>query len=183
MGHQPFETWLLSGESLPPEQEQHLQEHLNNCQTCQQLSSAWSEVDELLKGASLIKPAHGFTERWKSRLAALENIELLKRQRRNTWLFFGISAGAVLLVLIYMIVQYFTSVQAPVQVFISGLTFWAGFLTLVSAAEVAFLPFVELLLVSVPIYWWFIFSALVGMAVFLSTISIRYILLPRRASI
>jgi predicted anti-sigma-YlaC factor YlaD len=183
MGHQPFESWLLSGETLPPEQEQHLQEHLNSCQTCQQLSSAWPEVDKLLQGASLKEPAPGFTARWQSRLAALENVELLTRQRRNTWLFFAVSAGAALLVIIYMIVQYFTSVQAPVQFFISGLTLWAGFLTLVSAAEVAFPPFVELLLVSIPIHWWLIFSALVGIAVLFSTISIRYILLPRRASI
>lgn len=183
MGHQPFETWMLSGESLPPEQEQQLQEHLNTCQVCQDLSSAWNEVDELLRTSPLKNPSPGFTARWQSRLAAVENVELLKRQRRNTWLFFGISAGAAIMVLIFMIVQYFTSVQAPVQTFISGLTLWAGFITLVNAAEVAFIPMVELLLVSVPVYWWLIFSALVGIAVLLSTFSIRYILLPRRASI
>lgn len=183
MGHQPFETWILSGESLPPDQEQQLQEHLINCGTCQHLSSSWNEVDALLHAARLEKPAPGFTARWQARLSGLENLELRRKQKRASWLFFGVSTGAALLVLTYMIMQFFASVQAPVQVFITGLTLWAGVLTLVDAAEIAFLPLMELLLVNIPIYWWIIIASLVSLFVVLSSISIRYIFLPRRASV
>lgn len=180
MGHQPFETWLLSEEPLLPMDEQQLQEHLENCDACQHLSAAWNGVDAFFRKASLEKPAPGFTMRWQARLAAMEQTDLLRKQRRTSWLFFSLSAAAALLVLVYLIVQFFVSVQSPVQVFISGLTLWAGLLTLANAVQVAFVPLLEVVLVNVPIYWWIILAMAVSMCVVLFTFSIRYILNPRR---
>ena len=183
MGHQPFETWLLSGETLLPKDEQQLQEHLNNCDACQLLSASWNELDALFHEAPLEKPAPGFTMRWKARLAGLEQTELLRKQQRTSWLFFSLSAAAALLVLVYLVIQFFVSVQSPVQVFISGLTLWAGLLTLASAFQVAFIPFLEVLLVNIPIYWWIILAMAVSMCIVMFSFSIRYFLIPRRVSL
>jgi predicted anti-sigma-YlaC factor YlaD len=183
MGHQPFETWLLSEEPLLPEDEQKLQDHLENCDDCQHLSVAWGEVDAMFLGATSEGPAPGFTMRWQTRLVNLENAEYQRKQKRTSWMFFALTAGAALLVLAYLAIQFFSSIQAPVQLFISGLTLWAGILTVASAVQVAFIPFLDVLLVSVPIYWWIILAMAVSMLVVMFGFSIRYILIPRRVSL
>lgn len=182
MGHQPFETWLLSGERLLPADERKLQDHLDSCESCQNLSTAWSEVDELFLRTDLEEPAPGFTMRWQARLANLKQAEQLNKQRLSTGLFLGLSAGAALVVLTVLIIQVLTTVQTPVQVFASGLSFLASLLTLASAVQVAFIPFLEVLLVNVPIYWWFVLAMAVSMCILLISFSFRYFLLPRRVS-
>jgi len=183
MGHQPFESWLFSEEQLLPDQEQKLHDHIESCVSCQQVSTAWEEVQGFLREIPLEEPVDGFTQRWQTRLADQNLKENYLRQHRISWLFFALTAGAALLVFGLLIIQYFTSVQTPVQAFITGITLLAGMLTIANAIQVAFIPFLEVLIVSVPPLWWFILAFAASMLTLVVTLAIRQILYPRRVSL
>lgn len=74
MNHQPFESWLLSEQSLSREEKQTLQVHMQECSHC----TALAEVNLALKSAKMVAPAVGFTQRFTARLEAQHAVE-----RRN----------------------------------------------------------------------------------------------------
>ncbi len=60
--HQPFEDWVYSRETISPQEELALQEHLQECKNCLSLVDALDEVELCLKiGASSVTHAglHG----------------------------------------------------------------------------------------------------------------------------
>jgi len=183
MGHKPFESWLISEQPLQREEEQRLHEHVETCESCRQLSNSWAEVQDLFREPQLVKPPAGFSKRWQTRLVDLSLIENERRQRRVSWMFFTTTAGAAFIVLGFMVINFFTSVQTPIQLFISGITLIAGFLNLASAMQVAVIPFVEVLLVSVPTLWWFIIAIAACTLTLVLTFSARKILFPWRVSL
>jgi predicted anti-sigma-YlaC factor YlaD len=183
MGHQPFETWMLSEETLLPDQEQRLHDHIEICESCRQMSNAWQEVQGIFSETPLAKPSAGFTERWQVRFNEMSMAEITRSQRRASWLFFGVMTGAALLILGFLVIQFFSSVQAPVQVFIYGVTMLAGLMTLANAVQVAFIPLLEVLIVSIPPLWWFILAFAACLLTLLMTFSIRQFLFPRRVSL
>jgi putative flippase GtrA len=67
VSHQPFETWILSGEALNEEQKQALSEHLKLCEACNQLKLALNSCDSLFISSSNPLPRPGFTQRWQKR--------------------------------------------------------------------------------------------------------------------
>ena len=69
MKHQPFESWLYERETLSQDQTRDLESHLEVCDSCRALATPWVEIDGQLFSASLIAPAPGFSQRWRSRLA------------------------------------------------------------------------------------------------------------------
>ena len=183
MSHQPFETWMLSEETLLPEQEQRLHGHIEECESCRQMSNAWQEVQGIFSATPIAEPAPGFTKRWQVRFNEMSMAEIARRQRQASWLFFGVMTGAALLILGFLVIQFFSTVQAPVQVFITGVTMLAGLLTLANAVQVAFIPFLEVLIVSVPPLWWFFLAFAASLLTLLLVFSVRQILNPRRVSL
>jgi anti-sigma factor RsiW len=116
--HPPFNDWLLSGDTLTPEQNQSLREHLQTCQECNGIHAAWSEVQAQFHSAGEVAPAPGFTSRWQTRLT-LQN---QKRQKRNAWImFFGASfMAAIILGLVAS--QALGLFRSPVSI-LSGLVY------------------------------------------------------------
>lgn len=183
MDHKPYETWLVSEEPLSPDDKQRLQEHIDTCQSCRQLSISWREVHSYFQDLPMDKPSPAFTNRWQSRLADFKANQLARREKRTSWLFVAASAGAAIFVLSIMMVQLFSSIQAPIQLFITGATMVVGFLNLASAIQVALLPFIELVIVSVPTIWWFIIAFTACVLTLVLTFSAKQILFPRRVSL
>jgi hypothetical protein len=66
MNHQPFETWLLEGGALTPQEKRDLDAHLKVCAHC----AALAETGLALKSARMVSPAPGFTARFQQRLVA-----------------------------------------------------------------------------------------------------------------
>jgi len=183
MSHQPFETWMLTQETLLPDQEQRLHDHIEICESCRQMSNAWQEVQGIFSETPLAKPSAGFTERWQVRFHDMSIAEIARSQRRASWLFFGVTTGAALLILGFLVIQFFSSVQAPVQVFIYGVTMLAGLMTLANAVQVAFIPLLEVLIVSIPPLWWFILAFAACLLTLLMAFSIRQFVYLRRVSL
>ncbi len=92
MSHQPFEDWLFSDEPLDTQQEQTMQNHLDECERCQNLSHALDQVGEIFEFSTTPEPSPGFTQRWFERL----NVAQEQRQIKRTWIlvlsFFSIAS-------------------------------------------------------------------------------------------
>jgi hypothetical protein len=154
MDHKPYESWLVAGEPLLPDQELRLHEHLESCDSCRRLQLAWLDVEGLFEGAGLVQPKPGFSNRFRFRLTDELAREQEKKDLMLTWVFLGTSFGAAFLILLIMSIRFFTSVQNSTQVFISGMTLIAGLMNLTKTIQSAFIPLLEVIIVSVPTLWW-----------------------------
>ena len=183
MDHQPFETWMVTEELLLPDQEQRLHEHLEICESCRQMSTAWQEVQGIFSATTLAEPSAGFTERWQVRFNEMSETETARSQRRASWLFFGLTMGAALLILGFLVIQVIYFGFCYLKGFIYGVTILAGLVTLANAVQVAFVPFMEVLIVNIPPLWWFILAFAACLLTLLMTFSIRKFVYPRRVSL
>ncbi|MEI8132276.1 MAG: hypothetical protein WCG34_07575 [Leptolinea sp.] len=94
MEHQPFENWILSGESLTTSQSAELDNHLVVCQHCQFTQEGIMGVEDLLKSATIEAPSPGFTNRFRY-LAASRKEEA---KRLQSYFFLGGILAATVLV-------------------------------------------------------------------------------------
>lgn len=96
MSHQPFESWLLSNDQLDAQQRGTLNNHLDECEDCNNLATALNQVTDLFSSSPSPAPSPGFTQRWHGRLAAYRQ----QRQQRRMWVFtLGLFAFAGLLLI------------------------------------------------------------------------------------
>jgi hypothetical protein len=109
MNHQPFEYWMLSEDTLLPEEARSLREHLMNCRQCQGLRESWYGVKQLMKEAPAVKPANGFTRRFQERLAE-ENRRSHRRQTLTLLLFNG---GMAFFLFLYLMMQVWDLLRSP----------------------------------------------------------------------
>ena len=118
--HQLFKYLLLSEESLSPEQESTLKEHLRECAECRQQEAAWTNVQQMFERAPVLPPAAGFTVRLQERMA----VQRVQAQRKRAWTFFGVTAGIALVLsalLVYVTVQ---EIISPLQLLSKGIYFF-----------------------------------------------------------
>jgi hypothetical protein len=102
MAHQPFNNWLLGETELTHEQNIQLKTHLETCDECRQIQSAWFAVKAEIQKNPAKSPAAGFS--LKARTA------LNQKQLARRW-FLGLSAGAFV-TLSLLVIQTFTSGSA-----------------------------------------------------------------------
>ena len=102
MNHQPYETYLFSGETLSVDQQNHLDEHLMACERCTQLAHAMTHLDVKFSNSPAPSPSPGFTDRFQARLTAHRQ----KRLNRNLWLIaIGLFALSGLLISFIMLIH------------------------------------------------------------------------------
>jgi anti-sigma factor RsiW len=102
MSHQPYETYLFSGETLSVAQQSRLDAHLMTCERCAQLAHAMTHLDATFSNTPVPSPNPGFTERFQARLTAHRQ----ERQSRNLWLMaIGLFALACLIISIIMLLH------------------------------------------------------------------------------
>jgi hypothetical protein len=178
MNHQPFEEWLLLGEPLGPGETAELQEHLQSCETCRELSGSLQAVEQHLRAAPLEAPQPGFATRWQARLEA--DRQRLHRRQSLAFLAFVV-AGAVLL-LASLAIEVMPLLDTP------GALLWIWVyrtLRLITFADVA-----EDLLSNVfrtasgTIPWtgWVLFVGILTELAVLWVVSLRMLTNPRRVS-
>jgi hypothetical protein len=109
MNHRPFSDWLLTDDQLSAIQEQSLQDHLQNCESCRQVEVAWLEVESSFKSIPQIKPPPGFTERWQLHL---ENYEK-RKQRHQAWIPIAAIFPIILILLSVSTAQIWMVLKSP----------------------------------------------------------------------
>jgi len=113
--HQPFEEWLLSGETLAPEETQSLQEHLGVCEACRSLAGAFQQVETALRNAQQLAPAPGFVSRWQAHLAARQ----LKQHRRQTLWSMLFSIGGAMAIFTILVVVFLPLLRSPMPILLA----------------------------------------------------------------
>ncbi|GAB4496226.1 MAG: hypothetical protein OHK0052_05800 [Anaerolineales bacterium] len=172
MNHQPFETWLMQPEPLPPPDAQALQAHLRDCPRCTNLHSALTEVNLLFHHAPTVLPTPGFTQRWQARLQHRQKVI----ERRQAWLVLALSAGAALAFLLLLLMLVALTLQSPANWFlalIGQITQWVYFLATAQQT-------VKLLGETLPTGIWLGSGLLLAMILMLWFVSLQKIIAPRR---
>ncbi|MCS7219722.1 MAG: zf-HC2 domain-containing protein [Anaerolineae bacterium] len=72
MAHRDYTFWmsLALDAMLTPDEERHLQEHLQGCSDCRATWALWQQLDRQLRAMPMATPAPGFAMRVSSRLRA-----------------------------------------------------------------------------------------------------------------
>jgi hypothetical protein len=109
MNHQPFENWILSNDTLSPEEAGSLREHLQNCPHCQRLRSSWNGVEKLFKEAPSVKPAAGFTLRFQERLAE----ENRRSHHRQSLILLVFNGGMAFFLFLFLMMQVWDLLRSP----------------------------------------------------------------------
>ncbi len=190
MNHKLYEDWLfakpsedwrtadlpVADETLTSQEAKALQEHLSACESCQQLSHAWRELDTHLTAAPLVGPAPGFTSRFQLRLEA----ERRRIERRQSFVVLGFSVAGAVLALGSLAVLFWPWLKTP------SALMWAGAYRLFSLAwffEAVgdFFTSLAVTMASVISPLWFIlFVGLVCELAVLWVVSLRLLTNPRR---
>lgn len=73
MNHKIYEDWYFISQDpqaggLDASQLAELNRHLDDCQSCQRLTSNWRSVDGLIQHSPEMAPEQGFVNRWRKRL-------------------------------------------------------------------------------------------------------------------
>jgi predicted anti-sigma-YlaC factor YlaD len=134
MNHQQYEQWLLSEEPLSRDQAEALRSHLNTCEACQRLSTAWSNVRQLIQSAPLVEPKSGFVARWQRRIEVQIAMERQALHRRQSWAVFIITALGAITLFALFVTQLSSIFSSPSQF----LVYWLGHMSaLISTANAA----------------------------------------------
>lgn len=146
MKHQPFETWLLNNDPLTPEQAQSLDEHLNSCESCQLLKTAWIGVENLFQDVPEIPPVAGFTNRWQARLKQENQAHLASRHRWQSWIVLILITNAVSVLAVLLGMQFFNTFDSLTEL----LLVWVYRLTSLLSVVNLFQNFLAIMIRTVP---------------------------------
>jgi hypothetical protein len=83
MDHQPFEEWIFEQKERTMEENMKLNQHLLECDQCEDLQSAWGQVESILLQAPMVAPAPGFSQRFATRMV-INKERILKKQAIKT---------------------------------------------------------------------------------------------------
>jgi hypothetical protein len=156
MNHQLFEDWLFSEDPLNPDQAQALQEHLKTCDSCCQLSAAWSEVETLFVSTPPAIPAAGFATRWRARWQSQLVKKMHKRQQRQTWMIFAVTTLGTILLFILMLNQFRSTIDTPTDLFLFWVTRITSSLSYANAVQDVSLALLRTVLSVFPLSYWVI---------------------------
>jgi predicted anti-sigma-YlaC factor YlaD len=180
MDHQVFEQWLFSDEPLSPDQSQALRAHLEICESCRNLSMAWSDVRNLFEEVPDLEPSPGFADRWRVyQEGQIRHERYYQNQRRSRITLSITSLGAVLF-LSLMVYQILATVGTPMQLLFMGIFQVTAFISKIIAIKDIMITFLDIAfgLVS-PAYWAGIAAGL-GLLSLLWLISLRQVFQHRR---
>ena len=183
MNHQPFEIWLLSDEPLSTDEAQSLQAHLQECEQCRELQTAWKGVGLLFDEVPPMGPAPGFVNRWQTHLEISRQADRLMRQRWQSWILLiaiGNAAAFTLLLTGLLISNTYDSV---LEYLLSWVYRGVATLTLLDGIQGVFFTLFRSIPAALPVGVWAILGAVLSLTVLIWIFSIAKLTsMPRRAS-
>jgi predicted anti-sigma-YlaC factor YlaD len=180
MNHQPFETWILSDETLSSEQIEALRGHLKNCESCRILSSNWPEVRGLFQSIPQKEPAPGFVNRWQARLAEDRLQEERRRDRRESLWMFVLNAGGAAVLFLFLVFQIWYAFGSPTALLFASVYQLTAALTTLSAVGDAITTVISTVASVLPPIYLVAFASLFALLSLIWILSLRKLMLPRR---
>lgn len=177
--HQPFESWIFSRETLDLEDKHALQDHLQECDHCQQLVQVLGELESHLQAAPLVGPAAGFSARWEARLS----IELIRRQRRHTLYAMLFSIGGAVFLLVTVVLLLMPLVRTPLPLVIAWAYKYTGVFSYITQLGEAIIVLLSTIFGVFPASLWIAILTAIGSLSVLWTFAFRQLTSPRRVKI
>lgn len=154
MNHQPFENWLLSEDSLSPENASTLRDHLESCDHCRELQAAWTGVVGLFQDVPDFEPAPGFVNRWQARLEVERQVELSVRHRWQSIIMLILIGNVIVGLVVLLGTQFLTTFDKPLELVFSGIYRLASIVTYINAAQNVFITLYKTITSVVPAGLW-----------------------------
>jgi anti-sigma factor RsiW len=162
MNHQHFENWLLSEETLLPEQAETLREHLTTCKDCARLEASWKGARQVLRQAPVLGPVAGFAARWQVRLAE----EQRRTQHRQSVILLGLTSAIAFFILLLLSVPALDLLRSPSHLLMIGVyRLMTLFSTIDSTSEMVLSVFEAIFRFVPQTAWIFIFGVLIMVSV------------------
>jgi hypothetical protein len=150
MKHQQYETWIFEADELSSEQAQQLEEHLRQCEACNELAKAEKSLQMAIKSAPMMKPMSGFVRRWKMKL----HKERLLRHHRQTAVILGLLSFGACALFLPLLLQTFLVLLSPEEFLIDIVKEIAGGITNIGLVGEFALTVLSSMFETVPLFWW-----------------------------
>jgi hypothetical protein len=154
MNHQPFENWLLSEDTLSPENTSSLRDHLESCDHCRELETAWTGVVGLFQDVPDLEPAPGFVNRWQARLEVERQVELSVRHRWQSIIMLILIGNVIVALVVLFGTQFLTTFDKPLELVLSGIYRIASIVTFFNAAQNVVITLFKTITSVVPVGIW-----------------------------
>lgn len=161
MNHQPFESWILDGQTGTPAEKEQLNKHLEVCPHCAKLQQSWLEARHQLRAAPVKKAPHNFIGMWQANLVLFKEKQKRKQARTLLATFIGgalialIALSAILLPKISLISVIVMVTSSVVRFLESIKQVWTLILSLVRVA-----PTTTLLVIGAMLGGWILLAVL-----------------------
>lgn len=176
MSHQPFENWLFTKETLTSEQSHALREHLDSCDTCRQVESAWREVHQQFNRAPAVAPAPGFSLRWQERLVDRRHAY----QRRRAWMMFAVTLSSALIMFALLALRAIELLRSPGRIVLISAYQILNLIWFVKEVQTSLNSFIQIATSLIPWPAWFVFGGVLMLVVVLWFIFYQKLTHPRR---
>jgi hypothetical protein len=158
MSHQPYETWLFDEAELSREQAQALRAHLQECQQCRELQTAWKILKVKIQVTPKVTPQPGFSQRWRASLAERRARQQVLQVKR---LFIGLLVATLITLLLLVVVIFLTA--SPVNLLVAVFESFTSLIIRGNQIQRILLPWLETVPPIIPIAGWVIFSSLLSL--------------------
>jgi len=177
MNHDPYEEWLLTDEVLTEEQQQELNAHLESCEECTQIASAWQAVENKLISAAMAAPAPGFTQRWQVHLAEQRH----RQHTRLSWTLLLVCAGGALITFLAIYLSGLQEFPTPITLLSALLHSAAVITSTIQDAQIFIQAFLNTVPLGISILLWIFVSTSLCIWILIWMISIWRIPLLNRS--
>lgn len=181
MNHRKYEDLIFVSRDpqstrLDPEQHAELNLHLEGCQSCQKLATAWREVDQAIERSPIVLPETGFTSRWQRRLEA----DHQQMQGRQALLLLAFCLGAVVLLSGSLFLLAWPWAKTPDLVAWFWISRFFSFLSIAGSLRTSVGLIINTVSSVIPLGAWILLVGLASELAVLWLVSIRLLIKPRR---
>lgn len=176
MNHRLFEELALGDGPLSQEQSAILKEHLEVCASCRSLAMAWEAVETQLRNTPALVPEPGFADRWQLRL----EIELRRRERRQSLLVLGFSIGAAAIAFGSILILALPMLDSPKLLLWAWIYRLVGVMVYLEEMRDLIGYFAQSIRFSIPLSWWILVSGLLCELAVLWVVSLRLLTNTRK---
>jgi len=121
MDHQPFEEWIFEQKERTKEDSTKLNQHLLDCDQCNDLQSAWGQVETLLFQTPMAAPARGFSQRFAARMEMNKEV-LHKKQAIKTL----VGVGLILIIITFILGAIFFLTYSTGELIVGAASTFTG---------------------------------------------------------
>ncbi|MGD2156448.1 MAG: hypothetical protein PVG14_01465 [Anaerolineales bacterium] len=182
MSHEPYLTWLLSDDPLPPENMKALNDHLQDCHECRILRDSWFDLENFIRSVPALEPEPGFVYRWHDYHALDQIEEQVFRHRWQSLITLILTLNVLAFLSIGLFLGLASIFDSPAQIILQWASRLTSFVSFVNTAQELALTVLMTFTQVIPNELWLAFAAFISVVGIIWIFVIqKYSLFQRRA--